>query len=270
MATKETGGKGINMSVLLMLSIILFVLMLIVGGVKGIGAFISLWISFAILVVMMLLISFQFNPYWVLLIGGACLLTVTVLSAGADERTTTIALIASFIVMIVLLVVILPTEHIAIAQGFAEENSDDLEGLSLAINIDFGTLGIVAALLATLGAIAEASVAITTGVGELLSERPNISNKELIDVSQILGKQIIGTAVNTVLFGFLADFLSLAVLFGKLKYSFGEIINAKLFTASMLSLLYALLGVLLTLPVTIGIFLLYQKKQKHHTNGEKL
>src|SRR5699024_11740023 len=92
-----------------------------------------------------------------------CALPISVLSASADERTTAIALIASLIVMFILLAVILPTEQITIAQGFSEENSEDLEGLSLAINIDFGTLGIVAALLATLGAIAEASVAIATG-----------------------------------------------------------------------------------------------------------
>lgn len=258
------------MSVLMMLSVILFVLMLAIGGIKGIGAFISLWISFAIMVVMIVLISFQFNAFWVLLIGGASLLTVTVLSASADERTTAIALIASLIVMFILLAVILPTEQITIAQGFSEENSEDLEGLSLAINIDFGTLGIVAALLATLGAIAEASVAIATGIGELLNSKPSLKNKELINVGQILGKQIIGTAVNTVLFGFLADFLSLAILFSKLKYSFVEVINSKLFTSSMLSLLYALLGVIITLPITIGIFLLYQKHQKVDYNREEL
>lgn len=258
------------MSVLMMLSVILFALMLAIGGVKGIGAFVSLWISFAIMVVMTILISFQFNAFWVLLIGGASLLTVTVLSASADERTTIIALIASLIIMLILLAVILPTEHIAIAQGFAEENSEELEGLSLAININFGTLGIVAALLATLGAIAEASVAIATGIGELLNSKPSLQDNELIGVGQLLGKQIIGTAVNTVLFGFLADFLSLAVLFSKLKYTFSEILNAKLFTSSMLSLLYALLGVIITLPITIIIFLLYQKHQKVDANRGKL
>ena len=67
--------------------------------------------------------------------GGAFLLTVTILSAGADERTTTIALMASFIVMFALVILILPAEHLAMAQGFAEENSEELEGLSLGITL---------------------------------------------------------------------------------------------------------------------------------------
>lgn len=241
------------MSVTLMLSLILLALMIIIGGMKGIGAFVSLWINFAIMVVMIMLINFQFNALAVLLVGGAFLLTVTILSAGADERTTTIALMASFIVMFALVILILPAEHLAMAQGFAEENSEELEGLSLGININFVTLGIVAALLATLGAIAEAAIAIAAGIGELLAG--------LARSGQHLGQQIIGTAVNTVLFGFMADFLSLAIWFGKLHYSLGEIVNAKLFTSSMLSLLYAILGVIVILPITMAIFLWQQRRQ---------
>ncbi|AVO65870.1 YibE/F family protein [Weissella cibaria] len=249
------------MSVTLMLSLILLALMIIIGGMKGIGAFVSLWINFAIMVVMIMLINFQFNALAVLLVGGAFLLTVTILSAGADERTTTIALMASFIVMFALVILILPAEHLAMAQGFAEENSEELEGLSLGININFVTLGIVAALLATLGAIAEAAIAIAAGIGELLADQPNMSLASLARSGQHLGQQIIGTAVNTVLFGFMADFLSLAIWFGKLHYSLGEIVNAKLFTSSMLSLLYAILGVIVILPITMAIFLWQQRRQ---------
>ena len=55
------------MSVTLMLSLILLALMIIIGGMKGIGAFVSLWINFAIMVVMIMLINFSLMPwpsYW--------------------------------------------------------------------------------------------------------------------------------------------------------------------------------------------------------------
>ena len=252
------------MTVTMVLAIILFVLMVAIGGGKGVGAFASLWVNFGIMIVMIMLINFQFNTMAVLLVGGAFLLTITILSSGADEETTSIALIASFIVMIALVLLILPAEHLAMAQGFAEENSEELEGLSLGINVNFVTLGIVAALLATLGAIAEAAIAIAAGVGELRQDQPNMKTSQLIRTGQKLGQQIIGPAVNTVLFGFMADFLSLAIWFGKLHYTIGEIMNAKLFTSSMLSFLYAILGVILVLPITLAIFV-YQDNRK--SNG---
>ena len=245
----------------MVLALILLGLMILVGGMKGIGAFASLWVNFALMIVMITLINFHFNTMLILLIGGAILLTVTILSAGADERTTSAALITSFTVMILLVVLIVPAEHLALAQGFAEENSDELEGLSLSIGLNFVNIGMVAALLATLGAIAEAAIAISAGIGELITDQPDMTWRQLHLNGTKLGQQIIGTAVNTVLFGFMADFLSLALLFGKLHYTIGEILNAKVFTSAVLSLLYALLGVIMTLPVTMIIFK-YQH-QKH-------
>ncbi|RRG18339.1 YibE/F family protein [Weissella viridescens] len=249
------------MNVTIALALILFVLMIIIGGARGLGAFVSLWINFLVLAVVITLISFSFNPFWVLLIGGGIILTITVISTGIDEDATSLALSVSFIVMLILLALIVPIEHLALSGGFSVENSEELEGLSLGISVPFTTLGICAALLATLGAIAEAAVAIAAGLSELKADQTTIDLPTLAKAGQNLGQEIVGTAVNTVLFGYLADFLSLSLLFTRLNYSFAEIINTKLFTASMLSLLYSVLGVVLVLPFTILLF--YYQNRKH-------
>ncbi|MDR3190731.1 MAG: YibE/F family protein [Lactobacillaceae bacterium] len=248
------------MTVTVVLAIILFVLMFVVGGSKGIGAFISLWINFILMFAMLMLINFGFNAMIVLLVGSALVLLVTILSASADEETTTIALVASIIVMLLLAALIIPVEHLNFAQGFTEENSEELEGLTLGIGLNFVTLGIVAALMATLGAIAEAAIAVTAGTRELLEHQPDMSIQTLSRAGTKLGQQIVGTAVNTVLFGFMADFLSLGIWFAKLNYSLGDIINSKLFVSAMLSMLYAFLGVILVLPVSIALIIWQQRK----------
>jgi len=239
------------MTVTMILALILFLLMIGIGGVKGFGAFISLWINFGILFAMIMMINWGFNIFVILLFGSLLVLLITILSAGADEETTTIAMLASMIVMVVLVAIIFPMEHLNLAQGFAVENSEELESLSLQIGLNFVNIGIVAALLATLGAIAEASIAITSGFDEIASHHPEMSLVDLLKAGAHLGQQIVGTAVNTVLFGFMADFLSLGVMFAKLNYSFGDILNSKLFVASMLAMLYAFLGVILVLPVSL-------------------
>jgi uncharacterized membrane protein len=248
------------MSVTITLALVLLILMIMIGGWKGVGAFVSLWLNFAVLVVMIMLINFHFNPIWVMLGGGAIVLTITILSASADEQVTTNAMLGSFIVMILLTMLIIPAESLAMAQGFAVENSEELEGLSLGIGLNFISIGIVAALLATLGAIAEAAIAIAASTGELLEQNPTISLKQFATAGSEVGHQIVGTAVNTVLFGFMADFLSLAIWFGKLHYSLGEIVNSKLFTSAMLSMLYAILGVIIVLPITMSLYLWQFKK----------
>lgn len=247
------------MGVTAILTIILFSLMALIGGFKGVGAFISLWLNVVVLFIMVTLISLSFNVYAVLLIGASLLLTITVVSTGGDEATTSLALLTSFSVMFCLLLVIIPVGKEAMAFGFAVENSEALEGLSLGITVPFAQLGTAAALLATLGAVAEAAVAMATGLITLHRHNQHLTMKELITAATDLGRQIIGTAVNTVLFGFLADFLALGILFMKLHYSLAAVLNAKLFTSTVLSLLYAILGVVLVLPTTV---LLYKWRER--------
>lgn len=252
------------MSVTFILALILFILMIIIGGKKGFGAYISLWINFAILMGMLLFISWGFNLWVILLVGSSLVLLITVYSSGADEDTILIALQSSLIVMLILMIIIIPVEHINFVQGFAVENSEELEGLSLQIGLNFGQLGVAAALLATLGAIAEAAVAITSGISEIMYHHPQMKLFDLIKEGRQLGQQIVGTALNTVLFGFMADFLSLGMMFAKLHYSFAEIINSKLFVAAILSMIYAFLGVIMVLPITL---MLINLRHKHKLNS---
>lgn len=250
------------MSVTLVLALILLVLMVVIGGKKGIGAFVSLWINFILLMGMLLLISWGFSMFMVLLIGSSLVLLITIYSAGADEETTMVALKSSLIVMLILILAIIPVEHLNFVQGFTVENSEELEGLSLQIGLNFGQLGIAAALLATLGAIAEASVAITSGLSEIMEHHPDMEVNKLMQSGYQLGYQIIGTALNTVLFGFMADFLSLGIMFAKLNYEIGDIINSKLLVSALLSMMYAFFGVIIVLPITLGLIKIHQRKLK--------
>lgn len=247
------------MNVVTVLGLILLILMLVIGGLKGLGAFITLGLNIAILVIVITLLSWGFNLYIVTIVGGLLILTVTILSAGEDEDTATDAMIVSLFVMFILMIFIVPVIRWTQAYGFAGEHADMLESLSLTIPVNFMNLSIAAALLATLGAIAEATVAFSASLHIINRDAPHAGFGELYQASQQAGTSIIGTAMNTVLFGFFAEFLGAALLFAKLQYSLLEIINAKLFIATMLSVLFSLLGVLLVLPVTL-IYFSYRRK----------
>lgn len=247
------------MSVALSLGFILLILMCVIGGFKGLGAFISLGLNIIILIIVMTLLSWGFNLYIVTGVGAILILTVTILSSGTDEDTAINAMVVSLTIMLMLMLVIVPVIHWAQAYGFAGEHASMLESLSLTIPVNFMNLSIAAALLATLGAISEASVAFSSTLTFIYKdvEQPNLT--KLYEASRQAGLSIVGTAVNTVLFGFFAEFLGAALLFAKLQYTWAEIINAKLFVATMLSVLFAILGVLLVLPMTL-LYFYYQHK----------
>lgn len=248
------------MSVVFVLAVILLLLMVLIGGLKGLGAFISLGLNIFVLIIVMTLLSWGFNLYMVTAIGGLLILTITILSSGADEDTAMNAMAVSLIIMVLLIVVIVPVINWAQAYGFAGEHASALESLSLTIPVNFMNLAIAAALLATLGAISEASVAFCSALNVIYRDAGEGTNfTQLYQASQEAGIAIVGTAINTVLFGFFAEFLGAALLFAKLQYSFAEIINAKLFVATMLSVLFSILGVILVLPMTF-VYFYYQRK----------
>ncbi|GAA6237664.1 YibE/F family protein [Apilactobacillus micheneri] len=238
------------MSAIIVLGIVLFVLMLLVGGKQGLQSFLSLILNFGFLFFAIVLIAFHFPPIIVTIITGVIVLALTIFLSGTDDNTSGLAFLSSILVLFILVLLIIPVEHWAQVQGFGLEDSDDLEGLSILIGINFVKIEIATAILSTLGAIAEATMAIASGLDEIKEQHPEIKTSRLLFDGIYVGKQIIGTTLNTLFFGLFGGSLSLFVWFHSLSYSFGDILNDKVFDAQLIVILFSLIGVILTIPIT--------------------
>ncbi len=160
------------------------------------------------------------------------------------------AFYASLIVLVVLVLVIVPVEHWAQIQGFGQEDSEDLEGMSNVLGINYLQVAMSTAILSTLGAIAEAAIAISAGLAEILEQHPQIELKNLQGAGLRIGKQIIGTTFNTLFFGFFGGFLALFIWFASVHYSLGEILNDRIFVGQILMVLFSMVSVIATIPLT--------------------
>ncbi|TPR24616.1 YibE/F family protein [Apilactobacillus micheneri] len=238
------------MSAIIVLGIVLFVLMLLVGGKQGLQSFLSLILNFGFLFFSIVLIAFHFPPIIVTIITGVIVLALTIFLSGTDDNTSGLAFLSSILVLFILVLLIVPMEHWAQVQGFGLEDSDDLEGLSILIGINFVKIEIATAILSTLGAIAEATMAIASGLDEIKEQHSEIKPSRLLFDGIYVGKQIIGTTLNTLFFGLFGGSLSLFVWFHSLNYSFGDILNDKVFDAQLIVILFSLIGVILTIPIT--------------------
>lgn len=238
------------MNTLLVLSGLLLFVMVLVGGRQGAAAFLSLWLNFGCLFLAILLVALQFSPLLVALVLGILMLALIIFVGQDDLLVTQTAFFAAVLVLVVLLVLMVPVEYWAAVQGFGLEDSDTLEGLSLLVGIDFVKVSIATAVLSTLGAIAEAAMAVAAGLSALLRQHPAISTRRLFHAGLTTGQRIIGTTFNTLFFGFFGGFLELFIWFVNLQYTLGELLNNKVLIAEVLLVLFALLGVVLTVPLT--------------------
>ncbi|WP_105956479.1 YibE/F family protein [Apilactobacillus quenuiae] len=238
------------MSAIIVLGIVLFILMILIGGKQGLQSFLSLILNFGFLFFAIVLIAFHFPPIIVTIVTGIIVLALTIFLSGTNDSTSGLAFVASILVLFILVLLIIPIENWAQVQGFGLEDSDDLEGLSILIGINFVKIEIATAILSTLGAIAEATMAIASGLDEIKEQHPEIKPSRLLFDGIYVGKQIIGTTLNTLFFGLFGGSLSLFVWFHSLNYSFGDILNDKVFDAQLIVILFSLIGVILTIPIT--------------------
>ncbi|AMV60913.1 Integral membrane protein [Pediococcus damnosus] len=227
--------------------------MLLVGGKQGLKSFLSLAINFSVIFMTVVLIGLDFPIIGVTLLNATIILAVTIYLGDDDPVTTETAFYGSMLVMVVIVILIIPVEHWATVQGFGNENTEDLEGLSLLVGIKFLDVSIATTILSSLGAIAEAAMAISAGLGEILTQNPDIAAQQLFKDGMGIGKQIIGTTFNTLFFGFFGGFLGLFIWFERLSYTFGELLNNKIFVSELLMILISFIGVILTIPITTWV-----------------
>lgn len=235
------------------LGLVLLILMVLVGGKQGWTAFLSLLLNFGFLYFAIILVAFHVPPLFVTVTIGITILAITIFMGEDDLRTTVTAFYASLIVLCLILVLIFIVEHWAMVQGFGTEDSDELEGMSILIGISYFKVSVTTTILSSLGAIAEAAMAISSGLTEILENHPERTNRQLIRSGMTIGQQIIGTTFNTLFFGFFGGFLALFIWFLGLHYSFGTIMNNKIFVAEMIEILISFIGVLITVPMTAWV-----------------
>lgn len=249
------------MSTMTVLLIILFLAMLLAGGSKGFVAFIGLLCNFGLVFMSVVLISFGIPYLLVTLINAVIILVITIYFGNEQGRNADVAFVTSLIVVAIVIALIIPVEHWAQVQGFGPENTEDLEGMSLQIGVKFLDISCAMTILSCLGAVAEASVAMATGLVEIQDHNTQISDKDFSYIGVSIGKEIVGTAFNTLFFSFYGELVGLFIWFARLHYSIGMVMNDKIFASELIMTLISAIGVVLTIPVTIAV-MLYLKHRK--------
>ncbi|TGD23188.1 YibE/F family protein [Companilactobacillus suantsaicola] len=235
------------------------VLLLLVAGTRGLTLLFGLGINVISVVALLILIADGFNILITTGVIALIILVVAIFMNVENSQTASTAFTTSILIMIVILLLTIPLEYWASAQGMGAENQDELEAFSLAAGISFPQLAIAIIVINSLGVISETSVAITSGLNEIVLNKPTLTPKEIFDDGFSVGNKILNTQTNTLLFNFFSATFPLLFLIHSLGYKFGDILNDKLLVAEILTTLICTIGVILTVPITS--YLVYRKKK---------
>ncbi|MBB4824919.1 putative membrane protein [Sporosarcina luteola] len=253
------------MNVITWLAFILLLLMVLIGGKKGVRSFFSLFLNFGVLFFMMFfMLSPTVNPIFITILASILIGSINLFFINEVNRKTVTAFISTMITIIILLFFIVLVSNILMIQGFGEEETEAISGLSLYIGVDFMKIGVSVIILSTIGAVMDVAISIASSMHELIRHNPSITKKELFASGVHIGRDILGTDTNTLFFAFFGGYLALLIWFKDLSYSFGDIVNSKIFSSELVLILCAGTGIALVIPITawINVYDLFRKRKK--------
>ena len=142
------------------------------------------------------------------------------------ESIKTISSIKSIaVVLVILSVLIFFMTYISRIAGFGYESYEEINMFSYDVKLDFTDIAISMILISLIGATVDSSIAISSALYEVHENNRELSKKELFASAMNIGKDILCTTTNTLMFAFLGDFMTLMIWFYTCNYSFLEINN---------------------------------------------
>ncbi|PLT33145.1 YibE/F family protein [Bacillus sp. V5-8f] len=255
------------MNVLVWLASILFLLMVVVGGKKGARSFISLFLNFVVVIITVIFMADpNADPIILTLIACTVISCINLFYINEVNSKTITAFISTMITIIILLFFINIVTRISMIQGFGKEEIEELSIFSLYIGVDFVKIGAAVMIMSTIGAITDVAISITSPMREIFYHNPLISRHELFTSGFNIGKDILGTNTNTLFFAFIGGYMGLLIWYEELSYSLGQIINSKIFSAEIISIFCAGIGIGLIIPITswINAYFLTRKRENNH------
>lgn len=232
------------------LVILLLLGVVLVGGKRGLKCFFSLCINFMVLIAMFYLISLGLNPIVIALFGCALISYIVLYYVNGKNEKTKVSFLSVSIVLLLLALLIFGFSQWGRIGGFGEESYEEINMYSYEIGFDLTEVSVALVLIGLIGATIDASVAISSALYEVHENNPQLTFLELYHSGIKIGKDIIGTTTNTLLFAYLGEFMTLLIWFYMLHYSLGEVINAKAFVSEFIKIMMSGLGCVLIFPIT--------------------
>ena len=194
---------------LIILGLILISLIVIVGGDRGVVSLIALVGNLLLLSFAIWLMAAGVPVLFVTVGAGIVISCITLFYQNGTNVKTWSAFISVAITMLVLFFVIYVVIWSTEAGGLNEIQSvgDDILYYNMDLNISMRNVMVSVILLSTLGAILDMALTVTTSVYEVKNHKSEMKFTELVESGMKIGREVIGTTVNTLLFAYLGESL---------------------------------------------------------------
>ncbi|MBM4420480.1 MAG: YibE/F family protein [Chloroflexi bacterium] len=231
-------------------ALLLVAALAVVGRIQGIASIVGLAASATVILFGVVpAIRSGADPVVAVLVGSAVVLTASVYVVHGVGRKSTAALLGTLVCLV--LVGALSALAVAAAKltGLATEEAVFVV-VGSPVPIDTSRLVLAGIVVASLGALIDMSVGQASATFELAGVDPSLRGRRLYDSALNVGRDHIGSLVNTLAFAYAGASLPLIVFLSMGYAPLGTALNSEEIVEALLQAIVASIGLVLCVPVT--------------------
>lgn len=236
----------------------------IIGGKKGIKAILSLAFTFVCIVYIMFPLVYKGNlPVLITILICVVTTIVTIGMLGGVSKKTVSAIIGTTFGVVISGISALAFGEFAGITGYNVSDIETLNYVAQNTSIKIGQLLFSGIIIASLGAVMDVGMSISSTICEIKETNPGMQAKQLFISGIHVGRDMMGTMTNTLILAFVGSSLSSLMTNYAYDLSYNQLINSYSIGIEIMQGLSGSLGVVLTVPFTAAISsLLITSKRK--------
>jgi uncharacterized membrane protein len=247
---------------------IFLLLICVIGGKNGVKSVIGLVFTFvAIFMIYIPLIYRGFSPFWAAVIITIITTIVTMYLISGIAVKTLCAILGTVIGVLLAGLSAWLFGRVADIDGYNVSNIETLAYVGQITNIQIGGLLFSGILIASLGAVMDVAMSVSSAISEIHDKAPQLGCLELFKSGMNVGRDMMGTMSNTLILAFVGSAVSELVINYAYNLSFRQIINSYNIGIEIMQGVSGSIGVILTVPA-VAVVTAWMLTRGEHAKNE--
>lgn len=237
------------------LAIAFMVLLLLIGGLKGLKSIITLIITGVLVIkVMIPLLLHGIDPIKLSIVICMAVTILNLLIISGKNRKTYAAIIGTLGGLLISGIIAIVSNSVIKVKGLTDDEVESLIFTSQNPNFNFGGLLFAGIIMGALGAVMDVSISIASSMKEIKETRPEIGTKELIKSGMSIGQDIMGSMSNTLILAYVGGAMYLMITISANNMGFFQTINQDIIASEILRGLAGSIGLIFSIPLTALVY----------------
>ena len=247
---------------------IFLLLICVIGGKNGVKSVIGLVFTFvAIFRIYIPLIYRGFSPFWAAVIITIITTIVTMYLISGIAVKTLCAILGTVIGVLLAGLSAWLFGRVADIDGYNVSNIETLAYVGQITNIQIGGLLFSGILIASLGAVMDVAMSVSSAISEIHDKAPQLGCLELFKSGMNVGRDMMGTMSNTLILAFVGSAVSELVINYAYNLPFRQIINSYNIGIEIMQGVSGSIGVILTVPA-VAVVTAWMLTRGEHAKNE--